>query len=128
MTPALAAADITVSVGGKTVTDVLADASATKIPVYFIRCGLNRQLGDIIPDAIWKPAVESTGGRFYAAANEQDVLRAIDDIDERSVGKVEIKQYALQQPQFAPFALIAAGLWVLALALKVAVPYFGKFP
>jgi hypothetical protein len=120
--------DTQVSVGGKTVTDVLADASATKIPVYFIRCGLNRQLGDIIPDAIWKPAVESTGGRFYAAANEQDVLRAIRDIDERSVGRVEIKQYTLQQPQFAPFALIAAGLWVLALALKVAVPYFSKFP
>ena len=120
--------DTQVSFGGKTVTQVLADASETRIPVYFIRCGLNRQLGDIIPDAIWKPAVESTGGRFYAAANEQDVLRAIRDIDQRSVGEVSVKQYTTQQPQFTPFALIASGLWLLGLTLKITFPYFSKFP
>jgi VWA domain-containing protein len=120
--------DMQVTAGGKTVDEVLAEALAARIPVYFIRCGLNRRLGDIIPDATWRPAVESTGGRFYAAANEQDVLDAIRDIDRRSLGKVDMKRYTVQQPRFEPFALIASGLWVFALALKVTVPYFSTFP
>jgi hypothetical protein len=96
--------------------------------VYLVRTNRDRQLGDIVPDGLWKPAVESTGGRFYPAANEQDVLRAIRDIDRRSPGAIEIKQYGTNQRRFAPFALLAAVLWSIGGLLKLTVPYFRTFP
>ena len=50
------------------------------------------------------------------------------EIDSLSGGSVAIKEYSQQQPRFAGFALIAAGLWTLAAALKLGVPYFQTFP
>jgi hypothetical protein len=82
----------------------------------------------VLPDEIWKPAIESTGGKFYAAADETTVLRAINEIDRRSAGTIATRRYSTGQPQFSPFALIAAMLWSVALALKLTIPYFQKFP
>ncbi len=120
--------DTQVTVGQRPVSDILAAALATRIPVYFIRTSRGKLLGDVVPDGIWKPAVESTGGRFYAAANESDVLRAIQDIDRRSPGTIQVKRYSTNQPRFAPFALAAAAFWALALALQLTVPAVRTFP
>lgn len=121
-------ADTQVAPTGKSLKEVLAGAVTAKIPVYMIRTSLGNDLGKAFPDNIWKPAIESTGGRFYAAAREDDVIRAIREIDRAATGTIDIKQYAVQQPRFAPFATIAAGLWALGLLLKVTVPHFSKFP
>jgi Ca-activated chloride channel homolog len=115
-------------VAGRSVTDILADARRAKIPVYLIRTSYNKGLGRVLPDEIWKPAIESTGGKFYAAADESTVLRAINEIDRRSAGTIATRRYSTGQPQFSPFALIAAMLWSVALALKLTIPYFQKFP
>ena len=72
-------------------------------------------------------AVEATGGRFYAAATEADVLRAIRDIDTRSTGMIDVKVYATREPRFAPFAFAAVLLWASAIALKV-LTALDKFP
>ena len=95
--------DTQVTVGETPVSQILAAAIATKIPVFLIRTSRGKLLGEIVPDSIWKPAVESTGGRFYAAANEADVLRAIQDIDKRSPGTIQVKHYSTNQPRFAAF-------------------------
>jgi Ca-activated chloride channel family protein len=115
-------------VEGRPIEDILAGARRAKIPVYLIRIGQNKALGDVIPDQIWRPAVEGTGGRFYAASNEAAIFRAIDEIDRRSSGTVQIRQYVTEQPQFSPFALAAVLLWTAAAALKLSVPFFQKFP
>ena len=120
--------DTQVTVGETPVSQILAAAIATKIPVFLIRTSRGKLLGEIVPDSIWKPAVESTGGRFYAAANEADVLRAIQDIDKRSPGTIQVKHYSTNQPRFAPFALGAAALWAAALLLHLTVPYLRTFP
>jgi hypothetical protein len=120
--------DTQVTLHGRSINEILAGALATRIPVYLVRTNRDRQLGDIVPDGIWKPAVESTGGRFYPAANEQDVFRAIRDIDRRSPGSIEMKQYGTNQSRFAPFALLAAGLWSIGILLKLTFPYFRTFP
>jgi Ca-activated chloride channel family protein len=120
--------DTQVSLHGRPLADVLASAVATKIPVYLIRTNRDKALGDIVPDALWKEAVENTGGRFYAAADESGIIRAMDDIDRRSPGTIEVKQYSTNQPKFAPFALLAVGLWAVALVLKLACAPFTKLP
>jgi hypothetical protein len=120
--------DTQVASRGKSLADVLASARAARIPVYLVRTSHGKRLGDLVPDAIWKPAVEATGGRFYAAAAEADVVRAIADIDQRSRGTIDVKVYSAREPKFAPFALVAASLWIVALALQVAMPFFTKFP
>jgi hypothetical protein len=120
--------DTQVTIHGKSVDEILAGALATKIPVYFIRTSYNKGLGAVLPDDIWKPAVEKTGGKFYPAGDEQTILNAIVDIDSRSSGRVDVKRYSTQRPKFAPYAFMATGFWSLALALQLTVPYFRKFP
>ena len=120
--------DTQVASRGKQLAEMLAGAIKAKIPVYLVRTSSGKRLGDAVPDAIWKPAVEATGGRFYAAAREADVVKAIRDIDTRSRGTIDVNVYTTREPRFAPFALIAAALWIGALSLKATAPFFTQFP
>jgi hypothetical protein len=120
--------DTQVAARGKPLADVLAGAVSAKIPVYLVRTSSGKRAGDLLPDAIWKPAVEATGGRFYAAARETDIVRAIRDIDARSGGTIDINVYTTREPRFAPFALIAVMLWIGAIGLKATAPFFTQFP
>jgi hypothetical protein len=120
--------DTQVTIHGKHVSEILAGAVATKIPVYFVRTSYNKGLGAVLPDDIWKPAVEATGGKFYPAGDEQTILNAIKDIDRRSAGRVDVRRYSSQQPKFAGYAFMAASFWTVALVLQLTVPYFRKFP
>ncbi|OFV90304.1 MAG: hypothetical protein A3H95_03285 [Acidobacteria bacterium RIFCSPLOWO2_02_FULL_64_15] len=120
--------DTQVTIRGTPVTEILADARRARIPVYMIRTSYNRTLGSIVPDGIWKPAIEATGGRFYAASDESTILQAVREIDRLSAGRIAIRQYSTERPRFPFFALLAAGLWTLAIGLKLTVPYFQTFP
>ena len=120
--------DTQVTIHGKSVNEILAGAVQTKIPVYFIRVSFNKAIGRAFTDPIWKPVVEKTGGKFYAASDEATILGAIAEIDKVAIGKIAIKQYSTQKPRFTSFALAAVALWTLALALKLTVPYLRKFP
>jgi VWA domain-containing protein len=120
--------DTQVMLHGKSVNDIVEGAKATKIPVYMIRTSYNKGLGAVLPDDIWKPAIEATGGKFYPAGDEAAVLNAIKDIDQRSAGRVDVKRYSSQQPKFSGYAFIAAACWMVALTLQLTVPYFRKFP
>jgi Ca-activated chloride channel family protein len=114
--------------GGMNVEEILSGATQAKIPVYFIRVSFNKAIGRAFTDPIWKPVVEKTGGKFYAASDEATIISAINEIDKVAIGKIAIKQYSTQRPRFSAFALIGAMLWVLGAALKLTVPYFRKFP
>ena len=120
--------DSEVIAGNKSVSEIVREAQDAKVPIFFVRTRFDRGYGSVVSDAQWKEAVERTGGRFYAASNEDTLLRAIRDIDQASVGKIEIKQYVSQRPKYRPFALAAAGLWSLAVGLALAVPAFRSFP
>ena len=110
------------------VAGTLASAVAAKVPVYFIRTNWDKSLGENIPDVNWKIAVEATGGRFYAASDEETILRAIREIDQISTGRIEMRQYSTEIPRFSPFGLFAVALWTCALLTKVSAPFFNKFP
>jgi hypothetical protein len=120
--------DTQTMVHGRTVDEILAEAVRWKVPVYFIRTSFEKGIGSVVPDAMWKPAIEKTGGRFYAAADEASILHAIQDIDRLSAGTIAIKQYSTERRRFPPFALAAVACWIAALALKLTAPVFTRFP
>src|SRR5439155_9725627 len=120
--------DTQVTIQGRNVNEIVQGAVQAKIPVYMIRTSYNKALGGVLPDDVWKPAIEGTGGKFYAAADESTILEAIKDIDRRSAGRVDIRRYSTQRPKFGPYAFMATGFWTIALFLQLTVPYFRKFP
>ena len=108
--------------------DILREASENEIPVYFIRTSYDQQLGDLLPDQVWKDAVEGTGGRFFPAANEEMIIEAVHEIDRLSAGRIHITRYVTRDPRFAPFALLAGALWTAALGLALCSGVFRTFP
>jgi hypothetical protein len=121
-------ADADVLENGKTVDDVLADAQKTKIPVYLIKIGGNIQTKRSVADELWIAGVKKTGGEFFSGGDEQTIIKAIQSIDRRSAGRIEMKQYSTERPRYAPFALTAALLWCAALILRFTIPAFQTFP
>ena len=113
---------------GRSTLDVLREARRAGIPVYFIRTGRADAVQGLVPDSVWQAAVARTGGRFYSAADEATIVRAMQEIDRQSAGRIEMRQYSTQVTRFAPFALAAVALWTLALTMKLATPWFTKFP
>jgi hypothetical protein len=115
-------------VGNRRMDQIMADARRARIPLYMIRTAFNMELGDVKEDKIWKPAVESTGGRFYPAANEQTLLSVIGEIDKLAAGRIETVEYTVQRPRFGGYVLIAIALWLTAAVLKLGFRHFRSFP
>src|SRR5207244_8802402 len=85
--------------GGMNVEEILSGATRAKIPVYFIRVSYNKAIGRAFTDPIWKPVIEKTGGKFYAASDEPTIISAIQEIDKVAICKIQIKQYSTQRPR-----------------------------
>ncbi len=118
--------DSNYQIGNRSLDDVVKLAIDAKIPIYFVRTNYDKVEGQIIPDERWIPAIEKTGGKFYAASSEDTLIKAIEDIDRASTGTIQFKQYSSQQPRFALFALGAGIFWSAAALLKLSLPYFEK--
>jgi hypothetical protein len=120
--------DAQVTEEGKSAFDVLGDADRANIPVYFIRVGDPERQKKGVTDEAWAAAVARTGGRFYNAADEATIVRAIQDINRSAPGRIDMRQYVTEQPRFTPFAMAAVLLWTLAIALRLTMPWFQTFP
>ena len=115
-------------VEGKSLDDIVENATASKVPVYMVRTNYSMTKGKVIPDELWIPAIAKTGGKFFAASDENSLIQAINEIDRVSAGSIEVKQYTRQQPRFAMFTTVALIFWVLAAGLKLTLPYFQRLP
>jgi len=115
-------------VNGVSLDDIMATAVEAKIPVYMVRTNYSMEKGKVIPDELWIPAINKTGGKFFAASDENSLIAAIEEIDRVSAGSIEVKQYTQQQPRFSMFTAAALVFWVLAATLKLTMPYFRKLP
>jgi Ca-activated chloride channel family protein len=113
---------------GRSLEQLVARARQAAIPVYMIRTAYNRKFGDVREDRLWQPAIERTGGRFYPASDESTILRAVNDIDRQSAGRIDVREYTAYQPRFAGYALMAVAFWLLAAALKFGFRIFRTFP
>ena len=113
---------------GRPLENLVAEARTWKIPVHMVRTAYNRREGEVVQDKIWRDTVERTGGRFYAAYDEESIARALREIDRLSPGRIQVRQYSVQRPRFAGYALIAIGLWMAAAVLKLGFGVFRTFP
>jgi Ca-activated chloride channel family protein len=113
---------------GVPIDAMVAEARRYRIPVYMIRTAYNMPFGKVQQDKIWQPVIERTGGRFYAAADEDAIIQAIAEIDRLSPGRIETREYSVQRPRYAGFVLAAVALWLMAALLKLTVPTFRTFP
>ena len=113
---------------GQMLDDMVLQARRSQIPIFMIRTAWKADLGDVPQDKIWQAAVERTGVRFYPAPNEDAILHAIDEIDRLSAGRIDVRRYTSERPQFSGYMLIAVALWVTAGAMKIGIPVFRTFP
>ncbi len=114
---------------GRSLDSILAESGRHRIPVYFIRTASDKERGDpSTNDELWAAAVEKTGGKLYAGANGEVILKACDEIDRIATGRIQYLRYSARIPQFPFFALVAALLWSAALVLWLLFRYFRKFP
>jgi Ca-activated chloride channel family protein len=120
--------DNNVQVGNMSLEQVLKKAVENHVPVYMIRTAYSRGLYDVIPDTVWKKAIDATGGRFYPAANQETIMQAIKEIDAAATGRVDVREYSVRQPQYPRFALTAAMLWMLAIGMQMTFRMFRTFP
>jgi hypothetical protein len=120
--------DNNVQIGTMTLDQVLKKAVDNHVPVYMIRTAYSRGLYDVIPDTVWKKAIDATGGKFYPAANQETIMQAIKEIDAAATGRVDVREYAVRQPRYARFALPAVLLWTLAIGMQMTMRVFRTFP
>ena len=120
--------DNNVQVGAMTLDQVLKKAVDNRVPVYMIRTAYARDLYDVVPDQVWKKAIDATGGRFYPAASQETIMQAVREIDAASTGRVAVREYEVKQPRYERFALTAVALWTIALALQLTLSTFRTFP
>ncbi len=120
--------DNNVQIGNMSLDQVLKKAVDNKVPVYMIRTAYARGLFDVVPDQVWKKAIDATGGRFYPAASQETIMQAIKEIDAAATGRVNVREYAIKQPRYMKFALTAVMLWTLALGLQMTLRIFRTFP
>ena len=113
---------------GKPIQSVIDDMKKYKIPVYMIRTGYDLREGQIPTDKLWKPIVEQTGGRFYAADSEDAILKAEAEIDKLATGRIDVREYTAQRPRFDGYALVAIALWLSAGIMKLGFRTFRTFP
>ena len=107
---------------------LVAEARQWKIPVHMVRTAFGRREGDILQDSIWRTTVERTGGRFYAAYDEDSIVRALREIDRLTPGRIDTRHYTVSQPRYAGYVLVALLLWLSAALLKLSVGMFRTFP
>ena len=120
--------DEQVTVRGGNLDMFIKQARQYKIPIYMLRTAFNMNFGEVRQDKVWQPAIDATGGRFYAVPNEEAMLKALDEIDRLSAGRIDRREYTANRPRFAGYALVAVALWLAAAAMKFSVPYFTTFP
>jgi Ca-activated chloride channel family protein len=113
---------------GRSLEAIVAQSRRYRIPVYMIRTAFNKRYGQVDEDSIWRPIIERTGGRFYAASNEDDILKATAEIDRLSPGRIDTRHYSVQRPRYAGFLLIAVVFWLFAAFLKLGFSTFRTFP
>lgn len=115
----LTAGDIAVGYGIKVYAIALGSEGVVNIPTTdrFGRQVMQQVVSSINPSLLMKIS-DTTGGKFYRAADPGSLQRIFSDIDKLERSKVEKKEQVLYREHFLPFLLVALLLFLAELILR----------
>jgi hypothetical protein len=56
------------------------------------------------------------------------MARTLREIDRLSPGRIDLREYSVQRPRYAGYALVAIAFWLTAALLKLGFGMFRTFP
>ena len=59
---------------------------------------------------------------------EESMARTLREIDRLSPGRIDLREYSVQRPRYAGYALVAIAFWLTAALLKLGFGMFRTFP
>lgn len=62
-----------------------------------------------------------TGGKYFRATSNNKLQNIYEEIDQLEKSKIEVKEFSKKQEEYLPFALLAAGLMMIGLMLKITI-------
>jgi len=108
---------------GREPVDVLSESRAADIRVHMIGVDLESEVKEKPGVQLLVHAVEQSGGRYFDATSERDLIAASRQIDSIEKGLLVSRVYVRDVPVYQWFAIPALVALTAALALR-AIPYF----
>jgi len=79
-----------------------------------------------IDEDLLKDIASTTGGQYFRATDNNKLKAIYNEIDKLEKSKIDVQEFKRKHEEFLPFALIAAGFFVLEILLRYL--YFKRLP
>ena len=79
-----------------------------------------------IDEKLLKDIAATTGGQYFRADNNKKLKEIYNEIDKLEKSKIDVQEFKRNHEMFLPFALLAAGLFILEILLRYL--YFKRLP
>ena len=79
-----------------------------------------------IDEELLKEIAATTGGKYFRAEDNKKLKEIYNEIDKLEKSKIDVQEFKRKHEKFLPFALLAAGFFVLEILLRYL--YFRKIP
>jgi len=79
-----------------------------------------------IDEDLLKEIAATTGGQYFRAENNRKLEEIYNEIDKLEKSKIDVQEFRRKHEKFLPFALLAAGLFILEILLRYL--YFRRLP
>ncbi len=79
-----------------------------------------------IDEELLKDIAAGTGGQYFRAESNRKLREIYDEIDKLEKSKIDVQEFRRKHEKFLPFAVLAAGLFVLEILLRYL--YFKRLP
>jgi Ca-activated chloride channel family protein len=79
-----------------------------------------------IDEELLKEIAATTGGQYFRAENNKKLKEIYNEIDKLEKSKIDVQEFRRKTEKFLPFALLAAGFFVLEILLRYLV--FRRIP
>jgi Ca-activated chloride channel family protein len=74
-----------------------------------------------IDEDILKKVAKATDGKYFRATNNKSLKKVYEEIDQLEKSKIDVDIFQNKYEEFLPFALIALGLFLLEILLRLSI-------
>ena len=79
-----------------------------------------------IDEELLREIAATTGGQYFRAESNKKLKEIYGEIDKLEKSKIDVQEFRRKHEMFLPFALIAAGLFILEILMRYL--YFRRLP